>query len=73
MVKLGIIQTCSFSSNEQGLNKVSKMLEGLGRKETDIVCLPVRGIRSNRTLYIKESPLRRFPVYSWLNVYLVES
>jgi len=42
MVKLGIIQTCSFSSNEQGINKVSKMLEGLGRKEVDIVCLPAQ-------------------------------
>ncbi len=48
MVKLGIIQTCSFSSNEQGLNKVSKMLEGLGRKETDIVCLPEQWLKDNR-------------------------
>jgi len=48
MVKLGIIQTCSFSSNEQGINKVSKMLEGLGRKETDIVCLPEQWLKDNR-------------------------
>jgi len=53
MVKLGIIQTCSFSSNEQGLNKVSKMLEGLGRKETDIVCLPAQRISSNQILNIR--------------------
>jgi len=52
MVKLGIIQTCSFSSNEQGLNKVSKMLEGLGRKETDIVCLPDQRLLTDRILYI---------------------
>ena len=48
MVKLGIIQTCSFSSNEQGINKVSKMLERLGRQETDIVCLPEQWLKDNR-------------------------
>lgn len=48
MVKLGVIQTCSFSSNEQGINKVSKMLNELGRKETDIVCLPEQWLKDNR-------------------------
>ena len=48
MIKLGIIQTCSFSSNKQGIKKVSKMLEGLGKKETDIVCLPEQWLKDNR-------------------------
>ena len=48
MVKLGIIQTGSFTSNEQGVNKVSKMLTVLGRKETDIVCLPEQWLHNNK-------------------------
>lgn len=48
MVKLGIIQTSSFSSNEQGIDKVSKMLKVLGKKETDIVCLPEQWLKDNR-------------------------
>ena len=48
MVKLGMIQTVSFTSNEQGVNKVSKMLSALGRKETDIVCLPEQWLHNNK-------------------------
>jgi len=48
MVKLGIVQTRSFSSNEQGIKKVSSMLQGLGRKETDIVCLSEQWLKENR-------------------------
>lgn len=48
MVKLGIIQTSSFSSNEQGIQKVSELLKKLGKKETDIVCLPEQWLHNNK-------------------------
>jgi predicted amidohydrolase len=48
MIKLGLIQTCSFSSNEQGIKKVSKLLDCLGKNETDIVCLPEQWLKDNR-------------------------
>lgn len=48
MVKLGIIQTSSFSSNEEGIQKVSELLKKLGSKETDIVCLPEQWLHDNR-------------------------
>ncbi|HSB49817.1 MAG TPA: carbon-nitrogen hydrolase family protein [Nitrosopumilaceae archaeon] len=50
MVKLGIIQTSSFSSNEQGIQKVSELLKKLGKKETDIVCLPEQWLHNNKIL-----------------------
>lgn len=50
MVKLGIVQTCSFSSNEQAIQKVSLMLEKLGKNETDIVCLPEQWLKNNKIL-----------------------
>jgi omega-amidase len=48
MIKLGIIQTTSFSSNEQGIKKISGLLKKLGREETDIVCLPEQWLHDNR-------------------------
>jgi len=48
MVKLGIIQTKSYSSNQQGIGNVSRLLKSLGRKETDIVCLPEQWLQNNR-------------------------
>ena len=48
MVKVGIIQTTSFSSNVQGIRNVSRILESLGKKETDIVCLPEQWLKENR-------------------------
>jgi predicted amidohydrolase len=48
MVKLGIVQTKSYSSNQQGIKNVSRMLESLGKKETDIVCLPEQWLQNNR-------------------------
>jgi len=38
MVKLGLIQTTSHSTNQNGISKVSEMLKKLGKKETEIAC-----------------------------------
>lgn len=54
MIKLGMIQTFSFSSNQQGINKVSKMLKELGKKETDIVCLPEQWLHNNKIVKIEK-------------------
>ena len=48
MVKLGLIQTSTYSSNEEAVQKVSKSLKSLGRKEADIVTLPEQWLKNNR-------------------------
>lgn len=48
MVKLGIIQTTSYSSNEQGIEKVSKLLNQSGGKEADVICLPEQWLAQNK-------------------------
>ena len=48
MVKLGLIQTGTYSSNEQALKKVSQSLKSLGRKDADIVTLPEQWLKNNR-------------------------
>jgi predicted amidohydrolase len=48
MTKLGLIQTISYSTNQNGISKVSEMLKKLGRKETDIVCLPEQWLKNNK-------------------------
>ena len=48
MVKLGLIQTISYSTNKQGISKISERLRKLGRKETDIVCLPEQWLKENQ-------------------------
>ena len=47
MVKLGLIQTVSYSSNENALKKVSQSLKTLGKKEIDIVTLPEQWLKNN--------------------------
>lgn len=47
MVKLGVIQTKSYDSNQKGISKVSEILKKLGRKETEIVCLPEQWLKNN--------------------------
>lgn len=47
MVKLGLIQTASQSTNEKGILQVVKILKKLGRKNTDIVCLPEQWLKNN--------------------------
>jgi len=48
MVKLGLIQTGTHSSNEKAIQKISKSLNAMGRKETDIVTLPEQWLNNNR-------------------------
>lgn len=47
MVKLGLIQTKSYDSNEKGISKISEILKKLGRKEIEIVCLPEQWLKNN--------------------------
>ena len=50
MVKLGLIQTISYSTNQKGISKVSEMLRRLGKKEAEIVCLPEQWLKKNMIL-----------------------
>jgi len=47
MVKLGLIQTASYSTNQKGILQVTKILKKLGRENTDIVCLPEQWLKNN--------------------------
>lgn len=47
MVKLGLVQTTSCNTNEEGVFRVSKILKKLGMKDTDIVCLPEQWLKNN--------------------------
>jgi omega-amidase len=47
MVKLGLIQTASQSTNQKGISHVVKILKKLGRSNTDIVCLPEQWLKNN--------------------------
>ncbi len=47
MVKLGLIQTISYSTNQKGISKLSEMLRRLGKKEAEIVCLPEQWLKKN--------------------------
>ena len=47
MVKLGLIQTISYNTNQKGISRVSAMLKKLGKKETEIVCLPEQWLKNN--------------------------
>ena len=47
MVKLGLIQTATQSTNQKGILHVSKILKKLGRTNTDIVCLPEQWLKNN--------------------------
>jgi predicted amidohydrolase len=47
MVKLGLIQITSQSTNQKGIINASKILKKLGRKNTEIVCLPEQWLKNN--------------------------
>ncbi|MDH3618288.1 MAG: carbon-nitrogen hydrolase family protein [Nitrosopumilus sp.] len=47
MVKVGIIQTSAYRTNKEGITKISKFLEGLGKMKTEIVCLPEQWLKNN--------------------------
>jgi len=47
MVKVGLIQTISYSTNQKGISRVSEILKKIGKKETEIVCLPEQWLKNN--------------------------
>jgi predicted amidohydrolase len=47
MVKLGLIQTTPQSTNQKGITQAGKILEKLGNKNTEIVCLPEQWLKNN--------------------------
>lgn len=47
MVKLGIIQTKIYRTNREGIEKISKILEKIGKKNAKIVCLPEQWLKFN--------------------------
>ena len=47
MTKVGLIQTRSYENNKKGIENISKLLEKLGRVETEIVCLPEQWLPNN--------------------------
>ena len=47
MVKVGIIQTRTYSTNKESVIRISKFLEELGEKKTEIVCLPEQWLKNN--------------------------
>jgi predicted amidohydrolase len=47
MVKLGLIQTTTQSTNEKGIFQVAKILKKLGGQNTEIVCLPEQWLKNN--------------------------
>lgn len=48
LIKLGIIQTTSYESNETATDQVSKLLLKLAKKEADIICLPEQWLAQNK-------------------------
>jgi len=47
MVKLGLIQTTLQNTNQKRIFNVSKILKKLGKKDTEIVCLPEQWLKNN--------------------------
>jgi len=47
MVKVGIIQTRTYRTNKEGIIRISKILEELGKKKIQIVCLPEQWLKNN--------------------------
>ncbi|MGA0296647.1 MAG: carbon-nitrogen hydrolase family protein [Nitrosopumilaceae archaeon] len=50
MLKVGLIQTQTYSTNSEGISKVSKLLERIGKKKASIVCLPEQWLKNNEIL-----------------------
>ncbi len=47
MVKVGIVQTRTYRTNKEGIIRISKFLEELGKRKTEIVCLPEQWLKNN--------------------------
>ena len=50
MIKLGVIQTVSYSSNRDGILRVSKILKKLAKQNVDIVCMPEQWLKNNEII-----------------------
>ena len=48
MTKVGLIQTRAYENNKKGIENISKLLEKLGKVETEIVCLPEQWLPNNQ-------------------------
>lgn len=48
MVKVGLVQVGTVRTNEEGISKVSEILIKMGKKKTEIVCLPEQWLKNNR-------------------------
>jgi predicted amidohydrolase len=48
LIKLGIAQTTTCSTNNEGIKQASSLLERLGRNEADVVCLPEQYLYNNK-------------------------
>ena len=48
MTKVGLVQTRSYENNKKGIENISKLLEKLGKTETEIVCLPEQWLVNNQ-------------------------
>ncbi|MDC0605120.1 carbon-nitrogen hydrolase family protein [Nitrosopumilus sp.] len=48
MTIVGLIQTRSYENNKKGIENISKLLEKLGKTETEIVCLPEQWLPNNQ-------------------------
>jgi omega-amidase len=48
MTKIGLIQTKSYENNKEAIENISKLLQKLGKVETEIVCLPEQWLPNNQ-------------------------
>tara|TARA_B110000438_G_C15152533_1_gene368172 strand:+ start:111 stop:398 length:288 start_codon:yes stop_codon:yes gene_type:complete len=48
MTKVGLIQTKCYENNKKGIENTSKLLEKLGKAETQIACLPEQWLSNNQ-------------------------
>ena len=55
MVKIGVIQTREYASNQEAIKIISKFLNNMGKRETDLICMPEQWLKDNViTNYEKE-------------------
>ena len=47
MVRLGLVQTTTCNTNDEGIFRVSKVLKKLGKNGAEIVCLPEQWLKNN--------------------------
>ena len=47
VIKVGVIQTKTYRSNKEGIENIAKLLDKIGNKKTEIVCLPEQWLTYN--------------------------